>query len=313
MAEASSDILSSESAASCNRRATKKNIEKQDWNVEAVVCGDGTVGNCGLQMKIGVIYATGTMTGGYENYHPINEGSFVFQGNGDRTADFATRPLTREEGRHPRSFVVPLIRRTRSIPTERSTAAHRTRALLAFLKANPGVAVVLGGPGERPKNIECEDYHIREAGDLMATSATLDCIPATVVNSLAALKGKEVAGKAVAIVKNCRTKFKKLGAVERLINSLGVKCCILKAKPEQKNIDWLSELESGVWLVRLLVLNAVNHCVVIDGTRKHILDSEEPFPMKLCKRALMLCGGGRTRKLIFAEVFELVRAARKAK
>lgn len=68
---------------------------------------------------------------------------------------------------------------------------------------------------------------------------------------------------------------------------------------------WLAEVTRGIWIVRLRARSAVDHCVVVDGRRQEIVDSEEKKPMLLSESSLRGCGGDGAADLYIAEVREL--------
>ena len=63
--------------------------------------------------------------------------------------------------------------------------------------------------------------------------------------------------------------------------------------------DWISNLDYGIWLVRPLKANLLNHCIVVDGVRRVILESAEQYALPLTVEAIHYCGG--TGKLVVAE------------
>ena len=67
----------------------------------------------------------------------------------------------------------------------------------------------------------------------------------------------------------------------------------------------MGNVTHGVWLVRLRAGNQVDHCIVVDGVRRLILDGDEKRPMHLSTNSLRSCGGDNAQRLYIAEVREL--------
>lgn len=59
-----------------------------------------------------------------------------------------------------------------------------------------------------------------------------------------------------------------------------------------------------MWLVRMRAGKTLHQCVVVDGARKWILDSEEKHPVHLSAEALRACGGDGVPHLYVGEVRE---------
>ena len=59
-------------------------------------------------------------------------------------------------------------------------------------------------------------------------------------------------------------------------------------------------------MVRLVEPKVVDHCLVIDGKRRLIIDSAEPFPLFLTEDVLRRCGGSEAKNLIVAEVRQIL-------
>ena len=70
---------------------------------------------------------------------------------------------------------------------------------------------------------------------------------------------------------------------------------------KKDKLDWVAKLDHGVWIIRLLRTDKVDHCVVVDGARKLIYDGAEEYAIDLSLDALIHCGGGAADKLVIAE------------
>lgn len=64
----------------------------------------------------------------------------------------------------------------------------------------------------------------------------------------------------------------------------------------------------GVRLVRLRTGNLVDHCIVLDGVRRLILDGHEKRPLHLSTNALRSCSGDNAQRFYIAEVRELYKS-----
>lgn len=78
--------------------------------------------------------------------------------------------------------------------------------------------------------------------------------------------------------------------------------------PANAAFSIIENLISGVWLVRLLHTKGhlVDHCIMVDGKRRVIIDSAEIFSIRLCSESLNLCSRDDTLNLRVAEVKELI-------
>ena len=114
------------------------------------------------------------------------------------------------------------------------------------------------------------------------------------------------------------THFTKLGRAANKVHSLKLGCEFRKPAKHlreevhngryDRTFEWLAEIVDGLWVVRLVEDNVVDHCVAINADTKLIFDSEEFHPLKLTKDSLKFCGGPRARNLRVAEVMLLVKA-----
>lgn len=58
-------------------------------------------------------------------------------------------------------------------------------------------------------------------------------------------------------------------------------------------------------------MGKADHCIVLDGMKGVILDSEEELKIRLSEQTLRMCGGKDVTKLHVAELFELVGCKKK--
>ena len=72
------------------------------------------------------------------------------------------------------------------------------------------------------------------------------------------------------------------------------------------SFKWLAGREKGVYVVRVYERLVTDHCIVVSGSRKLILDSEERYPLQLTEDCLRLCGGVDAKLLKVGEIREVV-------
>ena len=83
---------------------------------------------------------------------------------------------------------------------------------------------------------------------------------------------------------------------------------LLRSKNGNVAFDWVGNLTTGVWLIRITESGIVDHCVCVDGARNLIYDSEEEYPVQLGSETFRLCGGALATKPRIAEVRRIVSA-----
>lgn len=98
----------------------------------------------------------------------------------------------------------------------------------------------------------------------------------------------------------------------RLLNTMRLTCDMLKNREEDRDafereaMGWLARVTNGVYMVRLVQKNIVDHCVVVDDDRKLIYDSMGMYPMRLCVEALHVYAGAEASDVKALEVRSLV-------
>lgn len=75
---------------------------------------------------------------------------------------------------------------------------------------------------------------------------------------------------------------------------------------DNDKLGWTSQLTSGIWLVPIRAGDDVDHCVVVDVFLLHIVDSEEDYPLHLCKESLIACAGDGAINPYIAEIREVI-------
>lgn len=104
-----------------------------------------------------------------------------------------------------------------------------------------------------------------------------------------------------------------IGHAQRLMRTVAPGYNLKKVQNPDFLLDkfkWMAGVTRGIWIVRLRAANAVDHCVVVDGRKKEIIDGEEKKPMRLCQAALRACGSDDAINLYVAEVREIYKSSK---
>ena len=67
-----------------------------------------------------------------------------------------------------------------------------------------------------------------------------------------------------------------------------------------------ARIDGGVYLVHLFQPNLISYTLVVDASRKLIIDSAEDFPMRLSESLWRKCGGEAATALRIGEVRKIV-------
>lgn len=143
---------------------------------------------------------------------------------------------------------------------------------------------------------------------------------AALVNGVGRLRGNETARAYRRVFERLRPSVKNLAALSRWmfvvlehlpaehhgrveLRKVEKRC--RKQFEEGDKFAWLAA-SNRMWVVRLYQAQKVDHCILVDGSRKLIYDSAERVPIELTPDALRYCGGPRVPKLEVKEVRELV-------
>ena len=279
----------------------------REWGIAKLVRGDGSKSKCGRVLKAGRYYASASLIGGMESFHEIDVQSVKLNTRSDRKVSYRCRRQT------PRSAKLPLprgprVRFSSGENTDRQKQAALLKGVISFCSRHPGFAVEVGGPGARDESTSLKDQLVHNFGPLKMKSNDGECYSAAIVNAIDCLKGSELAEKARASLEEHHQQIKNLKQIGRVVNRLRIRCEVRKVKVRELPVgafDWLGGQSSGVWIVRLVQGNEVDHCVVIDGNRQLILDSAENYPIRLSAECLRLCGGDEVPNLQVAEIREL--------
>ena len=283
---------------------------ERTWAIERVLTGDGSRGAANVLLKKGHYYASSTMTGGHESFWEVDIDSMRLSARGGSTVSFAVR--TGSAMSRSKSF-------PKGKPTARISKGHsksEMRRVLRevvkkFCNENPGFAVILGGPGARDGNEPLKAHTIEIKGEIFMRAVEGQCVAAAMINAVDALKGPSEAKLAAEYLGEKNPQYLRLSSCADDMHKICRGCRVRKVPKSVKkefNEDrflWLGRLERGVWIVRLVRQQESDHCLVVDGLRKLIIDSSEQYPLRLCEEALRLCGGDGENELEVAEVLEV--------
>ena len=153
------------------RKATEA---REDWGIERVLAGDGSVGSSGFVLHAGRFYASALLRGRHESFYEINIRSLRIRAPGATHVSFPVRPVTDSaKGRRtPTSGVTARLRK--SDRWSRRQKALR-RAVSRFCMNHPGVAVILGGPGARSVSSDLSKYFAKSAGHIFMCTKERGC------------------------------------------------------------------------------------------------------------------------------------------
>ena len=279
-------------------KATRKNSDAtQPFNIESVVCGDGSRKN-GVALRNLVIYASERADGGYESYHEIDGDSLRLSMRGSRKGgNWNSRPVS-DKSRNLKLNSVPKI----NIPAKKrhnhAWKQDKLRHLaLRWLYQHRGVALSVGGPGARGDIDEVERYLVKDQGTVYVQEEDGNCLGAAIVNGLDIVRGRTVADSTRDYFEQEIPHFLRLRDTVRLLHDLGTGAEMRKLPKADRAIynenpfRYLASRETGVYIVHLVQHRVVNHAVVIDAHRKLIIDSEEEYPLTLTEAVLRKCGG----------------------
>ena len=189
-------------------------------------------------------------------------------------------------------------------------------AVLRFCFKNPGFSVMFGGPGERTVRTDAPKHFDEIGGPVFMRSLDGKCMTAALTNAVDVVKGRQAAEKAKEYLTASNTHYLILASRRDEFHKAFASLDLRKISKSDlvtflaDKFAWLANLDRGVWLVRLVLPGCVGHCVVIDVERKIIIDSEEPFPMRLIVEGLKISGEDEVDKVYVAEVRSILPAVR---
>lgn len=69
-------------------------LQELEWNVRAVLCGDGSIGACGRRLESGSIYASRSFRGGLESFRMVEDYYLRLCTGGASILQWAAVPVT---------------------------------------------------------------------------------------------------------------------------------------------------------------------------------------------------------------------------
>ena len=135
-----------------------------------------------------------------------------------------------------------------------------------------------------------------------------ECVAAAIVNAVDILQGRASAERAKQYLLETGRHARSIASCARDIENLCPGYDLRKIPRDsfdgfrRDKVKWISSLDHGLWIVRFLRSDLFDHCIVVDGTRRVILDSAESHCLPLNVESLHHCAGGSLKKVAIAEV-----------
>eukprot|EP00171_Calliarthron_tuberculosum_P021777 IDg21777t1 len=175
--------------ASSATRCDGDSERNREWNVRAVLCGDGSLGHCGLLLEDGIIYASSSMSGQHESYWRIQADTLRLCTQGADVLRWPAVPVTSSARR---TFVG---RQGPKVDMRgMSTAQMRlcvVQTLVRWVRNYRGVAVLVGGPGMRTGHPQLRSNRLTSAGRFGWSLSHGHCVEAAVMHAIWRLLGEE--------------------------------------------------------------------------------------------------------------------------
>lgn len=291
--------------------AEKNEQREEDWCIDRILAGDGSTNCRGLKFELGRFYASGSLTADDGSFHEINLCSLRLWDRGCEKVQFSVVPVTTTSKVKPMPIEKPRTRICKSYRPPKKQRLVRD-AVRRFCLANPGFAVVIGGPGLRSSSpfTHCTRV-VQKAGPIFMRAHEGQCLIAAIVNAVDVLIGRSAAERAKHYLLSKNQHYRSVASCAQDIHVVCPRHDLRKVRKSEAHdfkvdkFDWLGSLTRGVWIVRLVEPKVVDHCIVIDGKRKLIIDSAESFPLHLGADVLRQCGGDEAQSLVVAEVRQI--------
>ena len=291
--------------------------DEKPWAIERIVSGDDMRSPSGIKLHMERFYGSAVSHGGHETFWEIDVDTVSLSTRGASRICYkikAATAMARLKGAPTKELEIP-IRKSAS-------RQRRQRALLKsvkdFCSKNPGFAVLLGGPGDRQARKDTSGFSDASAGEVFMRAKDGECLAAAITNAVFTLEGRALAEEAQRLLTGRSSHYRSVASCGRAMHKLSRKFDLRKVPKshmegfKKNKFEWLGNLDWGVWIVRLVKPRILDHCVVVDGIRKLVIDSAEKHPLVLSSEVLRLCGGGEGENLHVAEARE-VRLAGDAK
>ena len=281
-----------------------------EWSIARIMAGDGSTTKAGTTLRRGYLFASASMTGGPETFYEIAPNSLKLATPGGTDVCFSVQPVTSLAKQKPLPKMKP---RTRIFKRDRwPTKQKKLRtAVKRFCLAHSGFAVIVGGPGARTVSTQSwTRIHVSTEETFMQADKG-ECLVAAVVNAVGILKGSLEAKEAERKLKSSSRHYRSIASCARDIQLFCSGYDLRKvprsslASFNRNKLEWVCNLNRGVWLVRLLRTDVIDHCIVVDGARRLVYDGAEKHAIRLSVDALIHCGGDKVEKLVIAEVRQI--------
>ena len=265
--------------------------DEEEWGIERIMYGDGKLTECGLRLEADQLYGCASLTGGPESFWPISLQSI------DLT-EHTKRAIVKAVGRDTDTKI---------------SAARVCELLKEYLSLHRGKPFVIGGIGARGSLLNVRKHIVRDYGPNAFTSNEDTCFVAALANAVDILCGRDAAQRLYGIMLGTGGKFCTLKQLFSTVHGLSSQLSVRRVAKADRGeymdnpFMWVARRKSGVWIIRVIEQNLVDHCIVVDGSKGLIHDSACRFPMRLSEQLLRRCGGEDARRLVVAEVRELVK------
>ncbi|KAI0556755.1 hypothetical protein FGB62_387g08 [Gracilaria domingensis] len=196
-----------------------------------------------------------------------------------------------------------------AVTTERDAKAEAAflDELDSYCVKHPNTVITLDSPGCRAPSRWAERYVLPQLGRIFCLSRGGSCLRASLVNAVNAMSGMEHAKR---LLNMGRVFGATLNEVSNWLTYITGSYRLQNVQiPIADTVDVaLSALGLGVFLVELEAegenRETVRHCVVVNGHRRHVIDPEQMYPLRMRRGRFKTCvGDGFT--LIHCTVKEL--------
>ncbi|PXF39787.1 hypothetical protein BWQ96_10502 [Gracilariopsis chorda] len=283
-----------------------------EWVIEQMFCGDGSeirTVNGTKRFARGRNYACGSAQGNIDSFHEVEEDSFGFHHvKGDVIYLHASSMTTRAKRYFGSKKRVAEIQ-TNALNEDNSVGF--TDACLGYLRNNPGVSLRLNIPGRRPTFDLSKRYWMEDLRNNLRYGSRFNCLIDACVNIvycayLSLTRCEEQSRAAALVASKCFESHEEPLYTVASVTPVFQK---MKLNLEVRKYSALLYKPSCVaastgmhfYLVRMYVKKKTDHVVAVDAHTQVILDSEEPFPLRLGVESLLCVGGGKQLNPIVIE------------
>ncbi len=301
-------------------RSRTDESEDSEWNIRSIMWGDGSIGNDCKMLEKDELYASSAIRGGTESFWAIERGSLRLCYHGTDVMHWpavAVTPKARElhDSRRVRGPMITFAGRS-----EAEKRLLVVQHLSQWVRANPGVAVIVGGPGQRSSSQTLRDHIVRSKPTAWSMPPGR-CLDGAIAHAVACLLGEEAGKRALVDLNSMKNRvgITTLKSTRDILHKLSAK--VEMRKPTKKDREemqgsrhafrWLAESAKGIWLVRVVESGIVDHCFCVDTSEALIFDSAEKYPLRLTEEVLKLCGGETSKTVKFAEAVRVVKQQQK--